>query len=600
MKVVLVAAEYSEDAGGLAHSAYAFRQFLEARLGASVDVIVSLWKECDRRYTASGGYDLQVGKALENEYRLKIEIERIGTADKVVAFGAGFNAYFASLLAERMGCCFFVCFRGSDGNLMKWCPEALLFTREACKSAVRIACLSEELCECIMSATGLGREKIRVIPNIVDSIKRVFDCDCFTRLVKGGAPVVFGTGAAHLNDKKGVLCLIRCLAALKTYSMCEVKFLFAGCVDEDLLAQYRDEAQRLGVQASVEFSGRLSRVRFSAEWMAGVDCYVQGSVCEGFGNAVAEAMACGKPVVLTDTGYFAEKLKKEFPEILFEGFAPDRMAKRLMALAGVCDISERYNAAYTKISASVSEAVVSNGWMEFLTLHSHEGRPEVSRLLDQINVVILHDIQKGVCDNVTISPDQFESFLSRVNERGFSCCSMRRYLASSIEDRRREIVLTFDDGYSGVADYAFAALKRRGWSATVFVNSSLIGCNNEWNCKDRIRRCHMNEDRIADLIDAGWEIGSHGVTHRSMVKLSEEELIHEVCDSQNVLKGKFGTVECFAYPYGDYTPYIRDLVAKTYSCAFAVSCGGNHLAVDRHSIRRYTPQEMLAILEDAK
>ena len=600
MKVVLVTTEYSECAGGLAHSACWVHRFLETRLGASVDVIVTLWKDVDRRYTSSGGYSMQVSKALENEYRLKIEIDRIGKADMVVAFGAGFNAYFALLLAERLTCVLFVCFRGSDGNLMKWCPEELFFTREACKSATRVACVSEELCECVMAATRLDRENIRVIPNAVDSVRRVSGCDCFTRLVKGGAPVVFGTGAAHLNEKKGVLCLIRCLAVLKTHSACDVKFLFAGDVDENLLAQYIEEAQRLGVQDSVEFVGLLSRDQFSAEWMTGIDCYVQGSVCEGFGNAVAEAMSCGKPIVLTNTGYLAEKIKDIFPEILFEGFDPDRMAKRLLALSGVCGISERYNTAYSNIAESASEQAVSEGWFEFLTLNSLTDASGKCTLLDQINVVMFHDIQEDICDGVTVSPVQFEDFLSRVSENGFSCCSMRRYLDSSTEERRRTIVLTFDDGYRGVADYALAALKSRGWSATVFVNSGLIGRDNEWNCKDRIRRWHMNDNNLTELVNAGWEIGSHGVSHRSMVKLSEAELMHEVCDSQKVLNGKFGTVECFAYPYGDYTPYIRALVAKNYSCAFAVSCGGNHLAADRYSIRRYTPQEMLAILEDAK
>jgi len=334
--------------------------------------------------------------------------------------------------------------------------------------------------------------------------------------------------------------------------------------------------------------------------MAGIDCYVQGSVCEGFGNAVAEALSCGKPVVLTDTGYFAEKLKDSFPEVLFDGFDPDQMARRLLALSGVCDISERYNAAYSSIAESVSGPVVSEGWTKFLTVNSRAGMLGRATSLDQINVVMFHDIQEGVCDGVTVSPEQFDEFLSCVSERGFLCCSMRQYLASSTDDRKREIVLTFDDGYRGVVDFALAALKRRGWSATVFVNSGLIGCDNEWNCKDRIRRWHMNDDMLIELVDAGWEIGSHGVTHRSMVKLSAEELVHEVCDSLDVLKGKFGTVDCFAYPYGDYTPYIRALVGKTYSCAFAVSCGGTHLAADRHSIRRYTPQEMLAILEDAQ
>ncbi len=599
MKVVLVTTEYSENAGGLAHSAHALKELLN-RLGASVDVLVTLWQDANRRYTASGGYNLRVSNALENEYRLKSEAERIGSADRVVAFGAGFNAYFAALLAQRLGCALFVCFRGSDGNLMKWDPDELFFAREACRSATRIACVSNELREGVITLTKARRENVCVIPNVIDSVGRMTHCDCFQRMASGGTPVVFGTGAAHLNEKKGVLCLIRFLAELKKLSACEVKFTFAGDVDEALLVQYLDEATRLEVQDSISFVGRLSRERFTTEWASTIDCYVQGSVCEGFGNAVAEAMTQGKPVVLTDTGYFAEKFKSMFPEILFRGFDPGGMAKQMRFLSAVSNITERYNVAYAKISEATSPRVVSEAWTEFLTLNAISGSSSWHLQLDQINAVMFHDIQEDVHDGVTVAPTQFENFLSRVSECGLVCCSMRKYLESSTEERRREIVLTFDDAYCGVAEFALPVISRKGWSATVFVNSGLIGGDNEWNCKDRIRRWHMDENALARLIECGWELGSHGVTHRSMVKLSEDELMCEICHSQETLSGRFGKIECFAYPYGDYTPYIRSLVERYYSCAFAVSCGGNHLGADRYSIRRYTPQEMLSILEDAK
>jgi glycosyltransferase involved in cell wall biosynthesis len=51
----------------------------------------------------------------------------------------------------------------------------------------------------------------------------------------------------------------------------------------------------------VGFLGRLDRARIP-QYFAACDALVLGSLTEGSGNVALEAMACGRPVVATDSG----------------------------------------------------------------------------------------------------------------------------------------------------------------------------------------------------------------------------------------------------------------------------------------------------------
>lgn len=60
----------------------------------------------------------------------------------------------------------------------------------------------------------------------------------------------------------------------------------------------------------------------------------------------------------------------------------------------------------------------------------------------------------------------------------------------------------------------------------------------------------MSFEELTELQEHGWEIGSHGVTHRSLLRLNDEEIIYELSESKRILEEKFGPIISYAYPYG--------------------------------------------------
>jgi peptidoglycan/xylan/chitin deacetylase (PgdA/CDA1 family) len=56
---------------------------------------------------------------------------------------------------------------------------------------------------------------------------------------------------------------------------------------------------------------------------------------------------------------------------------------------------------------------------------------------------------------------------------------------------------------------------------------------------------------LEELVQAGWEIGSHSVHHQPLPHLNQKRLLKEVTDSHKILKEMTGNdTSTFSYPFG--------------------------------------------------
>ncbi|MEO8044442.1 MAG: glycosyltransferase [Spartobacteria bacterium] len=101
----------------------------------------------------------------------------------------------------------------------------------------------------------------------------------------------------RLHVKKGCEELIRAFAALKNFRQ---HLVLAGpCADEEYLRQLHRLTKELGCENRITFSGML---RGNLKWgaFAAAEAFILPSHQENFGIAVAEALACGTPVLISD------------------------------------------------------------------------------------------------------------------------------------------------------------------------------------------------------------------------------------------------------------------------------------------------------------
>lgn len=130
--------------------------------------------------------------------------------------------------------------------------------------------------------------------------------------------------------------------------------------------------------------------------------------------------------------------------------------------------------------------------------------------------------------------------------------------------RSHEIVLTFDDGYRSTLTAALPVLRHHGFRATCFLVSDLIGAHNAWDDGGSEGRTDlMTREDVDAWLEAGMEIGSHSCTHRRLQLLDATTAAAEIRDSRAALQKTFGViVDHFAYPFGDFSPAIVELVRR--------------------------------------
>jgi peptidoglycan/xylan/chitin deacetylase (PgdA/CDA1 family) len=125
----------------------------------------------------------------------------------------------------------------------------------------------------------------------------------------------------------------------------------------------------------------------------------------------------------------------------------------------------------------------------------------------------------------------------------------------------RTVAVTFDDGYRSVLERAQPIMSRLGLVGTVFVVTGSVGSERplSWPGVDHwIGTEHERElvplarEELGQLLEAGWEVGSHTRTHPHLTTLDDGELESELRGSREDCERLLGRpCDSLAYPYGD-------------------------------------------------
>jgi peptidoglycan/xylan/chitin deacetylase (PgdA/CDA1 family) len=145
----------------------------------------------------------------------------------------------------------------------------------------------------------------------------------------------------------------------------------------------------------------------------------------------------------------------------------------------------------------------------------------------------------------------------------------------------KPIVISFDDGNLDNYEIAFPIMLEYGYVGTVYIVANRLGSEG-----------FLSVDQLLALHAAGWEIGSHSMSHADLSVLSDSQLRQEILGSRKLLESSLDLpIHSFAYPYGTMLPAVAIKVSHFgYTSAVGLGIGVQHHAgtifyLDRLEIR---------------
>ena len=190
---------------------------------------------------------------------------------------------------------------------------------------------------------------------------------------------------------------------------------------------------------------------------------------------------------------------------------------------------------------------------------------------------------------LVVSPGAFARqmwLLKLMGYRGLSMRDLEPYLKG--EKQGKVVGITFDDGYQNNLHNALPALKRHGFTATIYGVSGMMGGTNVWDHGLVPGKPLMTLADWHIWRDAGMDIGSHTRTHVKLTDVESHSAREQITLSKLELEKALGCeVRHFCYPYGSFNPEHRDMVhAAGYITATTTSRGLNHDGADLYTLHR--------------
>ena len=147
--------------------------------------------------------------------------------------------------------------------------------------------------------------------------------------------------------------------------------------------------------------------------------------------------------------------------------------------------------------------------------------------------------------STNISIEDFQKHLQYLSDNNFNVITLGeaiQLIKNNSEIPANSVVLTIDDGYKSFLENGMPLLRKFGYKATLFVNTSASGSD------------LLNWNEIIKLKDEGIEIGNHSHAHPYFVNNKKEGIIlkfkEDLITSIQLFKKKLGySPQLYAYPY---------------------------------------------------
>jgi peptidoglycan/xylan/chitin deacetylase (PgdA/CDA1 family) len=161
-----------------------------------------------------------------------------------------------------------------------------------------------------------------------------------------------------------------------------------------------------------------------------------------------------------------------------------------------------------------------------------------------VPIILYHRIDiSPINSQYYVPPEKFEAEIKLLHDWEYTTITTEMLVKAITEGADlppRPIIITFDDGHLNNYTTAFPILQKYGFTGVLYIVGNYMGAED-----------YMDADQIKEMAAAGWEVGSHSMSHKDLTALNPDLQRMEIVESREKLEAELGVpVLTIAYPFG--------------------------------------------------
>jgi peptidoglycan/xylan/chitin deacetylase (PgdA/CDA1 family) len=179
-------------------------------------------------------------------------------------------------------------------------------------------------------------------------------------------------------------------------------------------------------------------------------------------------------------------------------------------------------------------------------------------------ILMFHQVDNNINnwndENCSITFESFKNLINIFQNQGYKFISISDVYNCELPGKN--LIITFDDGFTDTYKYAYPFLKKNNIPFCIFVVSSLID-KEGYVTKEELKK--LSEDSICT-------IGAHSVTHPILRQVNDREAFNEIYNCKIELENMINKeIEYFAYPYGSIYACSRKNIINVERCGYKLA-----------------------------
>ncbi len=190
-------------------------------------------------------------------------------------------------------------------------------------------------------------------------------------------------------------------------------------------------------------------------------------------------------------------------------------------------------------------------------------------------VLMYHAVDDHIdgSEELFVSPAEFYKQMKYLHEQKYTTLTF-----NDIDDYHKyknPILITFDDGYKDLYQYAFPILKEFNFKATVFLITGYVD-----------HPGYLSQKEISEMSGV-FSFESHTVSHPQLDQMTDAQVEKECKESKAMIeKITHKPVNALSYPYGRYNKNVLAIAEKYYKYCVTTNYGNYKTGDKRYEIKR--------------